>query len=89
MTEQVHPDHVHPRSKRTAEPKPYRRLFKPVKPVEESNARAAETYRGARLNAIRGQRKSLTLKQERISRGISRSDLDDERERERRKSLLA
>jgi hypothetical protein len=42
----THPDHVHPRQKRTAPPKPYRPLFKPIVPVKKSKARPAHTYRG-------------------------------------------
>lgn len=46
-------------------------------------ARKADTYRGARRNALRGERRSLTLKEERKGRGITRSQFDAERERER------
>jgi len=85
MTE-THPNHVHPRSKRTAPAKPYRRLFKPVVPVVDSKARDASTYRGARLNAVRGERKSIALKKERLDRGIGRRELDAERARIRREA---
>ena len=40
----------------------------------------ADTYRAAKRNAARGQRASLILKAIRIERGISRRELDRERE---------
>ena len=88
MTE-THPNHVHPRSKRTAKPEPYRALFKKLKPVKagESRCRNAKTYRGARRKAERGPRKSLQLLAIRTVLGISRQEHDRRRE-EARKLLL-
>jgi hypothetical protein len=89
MTE-VHPNHVHPRSKRTSKAEPYRALFKPLVPVKagKSQRRKAETYRGARRKAERGPRKSLQLLAIRTVLGISRQEHDRRRE-EARKLLLA
>jgi hypothetical protein len=50
-------------------------------------ARKSGTYRAARFNAIRGERKSLALKRERLERGISRSELDAERALKRREGI--
>lgn len=75
----THPDHVHPRSKRTAEKQPYRQLFKPLVPRRNSQARSRRDYRAAYRNEARGERKSLTLKAERIALGITRSQHDRNR----------
>jgi hypothetical protein len=44
----IHPNHVHPRSKRTAPATKYMPLHKPLVPVKAgaSRARKANTYRG-------------------------------------------
>ncbi len=87
---EVHPNHVHPRSKRIAKPEPYRALFKKLKPMKagESRHRKAETYRGARRKAERGHRRSLQLLAIRTVLGISRQKHDRRRE-ETRKLLFA
>jgi hypothetical protein len=48
-------------------------------------AREADTYRGARRNQERGIRKSLFWKAERLALGISRREMDRQREEERKK----
>ena len=67
----------------------YREAQRKVRPRiaksrRKGSARAADTYRGVRRNAERGSRRSLLLKAERLTRGITRSELDRRREEARR-----